>query len=308
MNSRDRCRPPTCIRQWQADTLLLLVALIWGSTFVLVKRSVAHFPVFAFLSLRFALAAVMLLILFSQRLRDVHRAEICAGMAIGLFLFAGYAFQTFGLRYTSASKAAFITGLSVVMVPILSTWLFKRAPKREAMGGVLLSTVGLALLTLEGDLRPAYGDWLVLGCAICFALHITTVSAFAPRIDAMALTTIQVAAAALLSGAVSLATENWPWPVSTDIWMAATLTGALATAFAYGVQNSMQTRTTATHTALIFATEPVFAAAFARLLAGERLSTWGVVGSALILLGMLLAELGPGAHPSPVSAWGKGDD
>jgi drug/metabolite transporter (DMT)-like permease len=167
--------------------------------------------------------------------------------------------------------------------------------------------MGLALLTLEGDLRPAYGDWLVLGCAVCFALHITAVSAFAPRVDAMALTTMQVATAALLSGAVSLATESWPWPIRNHIWLAAALTGVLATAFAYGVQNGMQTRTTATHTALIFATEPVFAAAFGCFLAGERLTTWGAVGSGLILTGMLLAELGPRPRQRPGSAWSEGE-
>jgi len=278
-------------RQLQADALLLVVALIWGSTFVLVKRTVAQFPVYAFLSLRFALAAVVLLLLFGRRLQGFGRRELWAGASIGLFLFGGYAFQTLGLQYTTASKAGFITGLSVVMVPVFSALLLRRVADRRALLGVVCSTIGLALLTLEGDLRPAYGDWLVLACAFCFALHIISVGAFAPHMDALALTIVQVVVVALLSGAMSLVTESRSWSIPGSVGPAAVFTGVLGTAFAFATQNSVQTWTTATHTALIFATEPVFAAVFGYLWAGERLTQWGTVGCGLILLGMLFAEL-----------------
>ncbi len=278
-------------RRWQADALLLSVALIWGSTFVLVKQSVARFPVFAFLSLRFTLAAVVLLLLFGQRLRALPRRMACAGAAIGLFLFGGYAFQTVGLQYTTASKAGFITGLSVVLVPLLSALLLRRMPERPALVGVVLSTLGLALLTLEHDWMPARGDLIVLGCAFCFALHIVAVSLFAPQTDALALTTVQVATAALLSGAVALAAGVRYWPAQRDVYWAAAFTGVLATALAFALQNSAQTFTTPTHTALIFALESVFAGVFGYFLAGERFTQRGLLGCALILLGMLVAEL-----------------
>jgi len=280
-------------RQWQADALLLLVALIWGSTFVLVKQSVARFPVYAFLSIRFALATAVLLLLFGQRLKLLNAQMVLAGIVIGLSLFGGYAFQTIGLQYTTASKAGFVTGLSVVIVPILSVWLLKRIPGRQALLGVVLSTIGLALLTLGQDLTSSYGDLIVLGCAFCFALHITIVSVFAPRTDALALTIVQLLVVAVLSGAVSLVTASWPGTIPTNIWVAAGFTGVLATAMAFAVQNTVQTWTTATHTALIFASEPVFAALFGYLLAGERLTEWALVGCVLILAGTLLAELRP---------------
>jgi drug/metabolite transporter (DMT)-like permease len=282
---------------------LLLVALIWGSTFVLVKRTVVQYPVYAFLFLRFALATGVLLVLFGRRLARLSPSMLLAGAAIGLFLFGGYAFQTVGLQYTSASKAGFITGLSVVFVPMLSMVFLRRMPEPQALLGVVLATVGLALLTLGRDLRPAQGDLIVLGCAVCYALHIVAVSRFAPRTDALALTVVQVAVVALLSGAVSLAAGEWPRAIPAPVLLAAAFTGVLATALAFAVQNAVQTRTTATHTALIFTTEPVFAALFGFLLAGERLGVWGWGGCGLILLGMLLAELRPPIGLSLVHGW-----
>jgi len=290
MNSKGR-RWLSQPQQWRADVLLLLVALIWGSTFVLVKRAVAQYPVYAFLFLRFALATGVLLVLFGRHLQRLSPSMLLAGVAIGLFLFGGYAFQTVGLQYTSASNAGFITGLSVVIVPMLSTVLLRRMPEPQALLGVVLATVGLALLTMGKDLRPSHGDLIVLGCAFCYALHISAVSRFAPQTDALALTLVQVAVVAVLSGAASLAVGEWPRAIPAHIFLAAAFTGVLATALAFAIQNAVQARTTATHTALIFTTEPVFAALFGFLLAGESLAAWGWVGCGLILLGMLLAEL-----------------
>jgi len=283
-------------QQIKADACLILVTLIWGSTFVLVKRTVEGIPVFAFLCLRFLLASAVLIAMFGRRLLRLRARDILSGALIGLALFAGYALQTIGLQYTTASKAGFITGLSVVIVPLISTVLLKTKVRSTVLAGVALSTVGLGLLTVQHDLLPSYGDLIVLGCAVAFALHIVLVSIFAPTVDAMALTTVQIATVALLSGLVSLSSGIWWQQISSDAWMAAGFTGVFATAFAFGVQNAVQSHTTATHTALIFAAEPVFAALSAYLLAGEVLAGWGVVGCGLILMGMILAEI-------PVSAF-----
>jgi drug/metabolite transporter (DMT)-like permease len=311
-------------RQWQADGLLLLVTLIWGSTFVLVQQAVESWPVYAFLCLRFALATLVLCLLFGRRLRNLQPRMVAAGVVIGLFLFAGYAFQTVGLQYTSSSKAGFITGLSVVIVPVLSAFLLKRVPERQALLGVVLATVGLTLLTLGQDLTPARGDLIVLGCAFCYALHITAVSLYAPQTDALALTIVQIAVVAVLSGAVAVLGGEWysvlrsalsllhpvllaglrsallaEWQgwrqfLMGDVLFAAVFTGVLGTALAFAIQNRVQTWTTATHTALIFAAEPVFAGLFGFWLVGDRLTSWALLGCGLILLGMLVAELRPG--------------
>ena len=279
-------------RSWQADGSLLFVTLIWGSTFLLVQQAVAQYPVFGFLCLRFALASLVLLPLFGRRLRLLTPRMLGAGIAIGFFLFAGYAFQTIGLQYTTSSKAGFITGLSVVIVPILSATLLKKFPERQALLGVVLSAAGLLLLTLGRDLTPARGDLIVLGCAFCYALHIVAVSRFAPHTDALALTVVQVAAVAVFSGLAATLGRDWQQPLSAPVLGAAAFTGVLATALAFAIQNHVQTWTTATHTALIFASEPVFAGIFGFWLANERLTNWGIAGCVLILVGMLVAEIG----------------
>jgi len=271
--------------------LLLLVTLIWGGTFVMVKGAVATFPVFPFLTLRFGLATCALLIIGWRRLSKLSWRGVGAGILIGLFLYAGYAFQTMGLRYTSASTAGFITGLSVVIVPILSALLLRRLPALKAVIGVLLATVGLALLTLSGGFSTARGDLLVLCCALSFAAHVVSVSAFAPKSDPLALTIVQVATVAVISGISSLFTAR-PWPAPTSLtWLAAAFTGILATALAFAIQTTVQRFTTPTRTALIFTAEPVFAALFAVLLTHDTMTAWGVAGGALIILGTIISEL-----------------
>ncbi|MBN1400352.1 MAG: DMT family transporter [Anaerolineae bacterium] len=268
-----------------------MVTLIWGSTFVMVKDVVSSYPVFPFLTLRFAFATLALLPLGWRRLRTLGWRGLGAGALIGLFLFAGYAFQTVGLRYTSASKTGFITGLYVVMVPILSASLLRERPAAKAILGVGLATVGLALLSIERDLGIARGDLLVLMCAFSFALHIVTVSAFAPKADPIALTIVQVVTVTLVSGVVALVTEpTWPMP-ERSTWLAAGFTGILATAVAFGIQTAMQRFTTPTHTALIFTGEPVFAALFGLLWAGDVLLGRHVAGGLLIILGTLVSEI-----------------
>lgn len=280
-------------RQLLADLALLLVALIWGSTFVLVKEAVNQVKPFSFIALRFALATLLMTLLFGRRLRALGRQGLLAGALIGVFLTAGYGFQTAGLQYTTASKAGFITGLSVVIVPFAAWLILRRRPTPNALAGVVLATIGLALLSLQTgeSLKIEWGDLLVLGCAFSFALHIVTVGAFAPHMDPLALTTAQISVAALISGALALTVEGGWSGFSGSVWFAAFFTGLLATSLAFAVQTTAQAFTTSTHTALIFATEPVFAALFGYLLAGERLTGRALLGCGLILAGMVVAEL-----------------
>jgi len=281
----------TRARQLGADALLLLVALVWGSTFVMVKDAVAFYPVFPFLTLRFGLATIALLAIGGRRLRRLGWRGLRAGVLIGLCLYGGYALQTIGLQYTSASKAGFITGLSVALVPILSTLLLRHLPSPAAMIGVCLATGGLALLTLNHDLHVALGDLIVLGCAVSFALHIVSVSAFAPTMDPLGLTIVQVATVTLLSAGVSLLTPGpWPMPGPSTLFAAA-FTGILATAVAFAIQTSAQRITTPTHTALIFAGEPVFAAIFGILLAGDVMTAAAGAGGVLIVVGTVVSEI-----------------
>lgn len=217
---------------------------------------------------------------------------LAPGVLIGLALFAGYAFQTFGLRYTTAAKAGFITGLSVVMVPLGQALFLRRGPERGPVAGVVLATFGLGLLSLQANLSVGLGDLLVLACAVGFASHILLVGRFAPDRQPLQLALVQIATVAVLSSAAALTVERpSAWPAG-NVWFAAAFTGVLATSLAFFLQSRAQQATTPTHTALIFAAEPVFAGIFSFLLIGEVLGPRQVVGGLLILAGMLAAELG----------------
>jgi drug/metabolite transporter (DMT)-like permease len=309
--------------QLTADASLLFVTAVWGATFVMVQDAVTGFPVFAFLAMRFALAALVLLPFFlhsqnslqprpfdasndaagdTARSNDFSRSgQLLAtkvattnwlpGILVGLALFTGYAFQTFGLRETTPAKAGFITGLSVVLVPLGQAIFLRRPPRRNSIVGVALATVGLALLSLQADLSISRGDLLVLGCAVAFAAHILLVGRYAPGWPPLRLALVQIATVAVLSGAAALLLERpVPWPPS-NVWFAAAFTGLLATALAFFVQSRAQQATSPTHTALIFAAEPVFAGLFSFLLIGETLGPRQILGSALIVAGMLVSEL-----------------
>lgn len=291
-------------KQLAADAALLMVTLIWGATFVMVKDAVSAFPVFSFMALRFTLAAFALapLVVWQSRrnrgqnptrrqLRPASSMNVLfPAVLIGATLFTGYAFQTFGLQLTTPAKAGFITGLSVAIVPVAAALLLRQPPTRNAWIGVLLATVGLALLSLTADLTAQRGDLLVMCCAVAYAAHILLLGHFAPRYNPMQLALGQIAIVAVLSIAAALIFAPRA-AVTGQVFFAAAFTGVLATAVAFFVQTVAQRFTTSTHTALIFAAEPVFAGLFSFLLIGEMLGARQLTGCALILGGMLVAEL-----------------
>nr|PZN72690.1 MAG: hypothetical protein DIU55_05385 [Bacillota bacterium] len=295
------------VRTWQADLVLLSITAIWGATFPMVKNATSlaagGVPTYWFLAARFLMATALLAAVFHRRLRGLSAATWRAGILLGIFLFAGYAFQTLGLAHTTSAKAAFITGLSVVIVPVLSVVWLRAAPSPAAWLGVLAALVGLALLSLDGSLLPSRGDLLVLLGAFGFGLHVAGVSRFGAQHDRYALAVIQLGIAGALSALFHLAERGtvlpgvegvrW-WEGPAHVALAVVVCGLLATAAAYLLQNVLQPYTTATHTALIFAAEPVWGAVFAFLLAGEVLPPRGYAGAALIVAGMLLAELPSG--------------
>lgn len=292
------------VQTWQADLLLVGVAAVWGATFPLVKNatlpSEGGVPTYWFLAVRFTVAALIVGAASWRRVRRAPASTWAAGGFIGLFLFAGYAFQTFGLGLTTASQAGFITGLSVVLVPVVAVVWLKRPPTANAWAGVGLATLGLALLSLNADLRPTVGDLLLMGCAVSYAMHIASVARYAGPHDPIVLTVVQIATTAVLSWLFHVATAGtlgtgvagvqW-WGAPSMVVTAILICATLATAGAFFLQNTLQPFTTPTHTALIFSSEPVFAALFGWLLLGEVLTLRAYVGGVLILAGMIAAEL-----------------
>ena len=273
-----------------ADLSLLLVTFVWGSTFVIVKWAIEDLPPFPFLAIRFALAFISLLPFLWFQKKHISKKSLLKGAALGVFLFSGYAWQTVGLQYTTASNAGFITGLSVVFVPALVTITTRKLPSPSLLLGILCALVGLAFLSLGDRLQLNKGDLMILACALSFALHIFLVGRYAPEANATVLASVQILTVIVLSGIFSLLLPQHAMHFSPTAWVALMVTAVPATSLAFFVQTKMQQFTTPTHTALIFSMEPVFSAISAFFLAGEVLTFKGLIGAGLVLGGMLIAE------------------
>lgn len=286
-----------------ADLSLLLVAFVWGTTFVLVQNAIASLPPHTFNAIRFLMASILLLLFlllfYREQLKAITKKMIVSGITLGIWLFCGYAFQTVGLLYTTSSKAGFITGLSVVLVPVFALLVLKQKPKWPSVLGVAVAVIGLYLLTLSDSLSLNKGDVLVFLCAISFAFQIILTGKYAPNFPPMALALIQIFTVSILSTFAALISENWKSGVSVSnllqshvIW-ALLITAGPATAFAFLAQTICQRFTTPTRVALIFAMEPVFAALAAFVWSEEILGYKALTGCLLIFMGMILSELHP---------------
>ncbi|MGH9789352.1 MAG: DMT family transporter [Candidatus Acidiferrales bacterium] len=290
----------------KADLALAGVVLIWGTSFVIVKTALDDASPLAFLLLRFAIAGLAMLALSWRSLATTKPGTLRAGAVIGFFLFAGFAFQTIGLHHTTPTKSAFITALSVPLVPLLLVFVLRHRPRWEVLAGIAAATLGMYLLTVPpGTFEIARGDLLTLVCALAFAAHIVAIGRYAPRFghSHLALWQILVALALFVlvvpvAGVTGLDPLEVRW--SLRLLLALGVTGILATALAFSVQTWAQQFTLPTHTAILFSLEPVFAALTSFVVLRERLGGRGLLGAALILFGVLLVELR--GTPVPVDA------
>ena len=288
-----------------ADLALLAVAAVWGLTFAAVQRALDAAGPFSFLTARFALAAVVLGAAFPRRVLRLDRGVVRFGVLMGVWLTVGYALQTVGLLYTTASRSGFITGLSVVLVPVLSLALSRVRPRITSAATVVLAASGLYLLAAPHAGGMNLGDLLTLGCAVAFALHIVTTARAAPRHDPVPLAFCQIVTTGVICAALMAVWEGPRLPLTAWTISALAITGVLATAAAFSVQMWAQRRTSATHVAVIFTVEPVFAALFAWIIQHEVLGVGGLAGGALIATGILVAQIG--AAPRPVLEDGAGE-
>lgn len=291
-------------RRKAAEAALAANTVVWGATFVLVKTALRDVSPLLFLALRFSLAAGVLLLLFGARARRQFTWKAAgAGALAGTFLFAGYLFQTLGLKLTTAPKSAFITGLASVLVPLLASLVYRSRPQASEWAGVLLATVGLGLMTLEGDIGSiGRGDLLTFFCALAFAGHVLTLGRFSPVVDFELLASMQVATAAVLAFSLLRGVEQPQVDWRPAVVYAIMITGLFCTALAFSVQAWAQRYTTSTRTALLYMLEPVVAWVTSYLIVGEGLSGRGAAGASLILGGVLMVELKPWkARPHPLN-------
>lgn len=287
-------------RKWLADSGLLFVTFIWGSTFVIVQDAIANIPPLAFNGWRFLVAALFLLlfILLYKQKEPIHFSIklVLNGILLGSFLFIGYGTQTIALLYTTSSKTAFITGLSVVVVPLFSWLLLRQMPKKSALIGVVISTIGLYLLTDLSHFSFNKGDLLAFCCALAFGLHIIITAKVTHSYSSMGLTLIQLLTVSVFSFIGSFWTDGAAITFSlvpfkqTMVLFSCLFTALFATAIAYLLQTSLQRFTPPTHVGIIFIMEPVFAAITALVFTDEAMSEMTIIGGVFILFGMLAAE------------------
>jgi len=268
---------------------LIFVTAVWGVTFVQVKDAVAIYPLFAFLAVRFAIASATLALPAAKRVRGLGRSGVAGGAFLGLLLAAGYVLQTAGLERTTVSSTGFITGMYVVLTPLIALLLYRSRIGLAAWGGVVIATVGLAMLS-GIHAGSVVGDLLVLAAAAVYSLQIVLMERYAPRFDALAFTFVEMAAAFVGLLVVALALGDLSVPHGWTVWGALLVTGVFASALGFLVQTWAQRRTSATRTALAFSMEPVWTAFFGYTLAGDRLGILGWGGCAAIMAGIVLAE------------------
>jgi len=276
------------MKNLRAELALVVVTIIWGTTFVVVKSALAEVSTYLFLALRFTLAALVLGVLYRH---SIQRRSFVAGLLAGCLLFGAYVFQTLGLELTTPSKSAFITSLSIPLVPLLGSIVYRNRPRLFEVVGILIASFGMALMTLPpGKFEISRGDLLTLMCAITFALHIVVIGHFAPINGFAPLAVIQTMVAAGLGVATFWFAEPVRFHFTPAVAGAVVATGLLATALAFTAMAWAQQYTSPVRTALIFALEPVVAWFTSYLLTGELLTNRAKIGAGLIFGGILLVE------------------
>ena len=273
-----------------ADLSLLLVAIIWGSGFVVTKNALDHMGPYYLLALRFSFATILFTLVFFKRIKNANIKDIKSGIIVGIFLFGGFATQTVGLNYTTAGKQAFITATNVVMVPFIYWALSKKKPDNYDISGAILCFVGIGVLSLDGGTTINYGDFLTLICAVFFALHISSVGHFAKDSDALVLTVVQFATAAVLSIICLLIFEPGAIKIHQETIFPILYLGIISTLIAFLIQNVAQKYTTSTHTAIILSLESVFGSLLSLIFLKEPFTFRFLIGCMAILISVIISE------------------
>lgn len=287
-----------------ADLMLLAVTVCWGVSFAAIKTAMDHASPVLFVAVRFTAATLLLLAVWpwltrggapQARRRSYRvlgdRATLRWGFLMGTLIAAGYTTQTIGLTTTSADNSAFLTALSVVLVPVLVFLVHGEKPGRPVLAGLGLALLGLAMLTRPDLGRTVTGDLWTVGTAVAYAVYLERLSAALKRVPYLPLLFWTLAVCAGWNGLLAATVEERVWEWHPHLAAALAVTTLLSTLLALYLQNRFQGRTTATRAALIFSAEPVFAAAFSWAVLGERLSRGSLAGALLILGAVLLIEL-----------------
>lgn len=274
-----------------ADLILLLVAFLWGTTFVGGKYALNYLTPLYIISFRFVLAFMMMAIGFRKELKGITKQDIKGGAIVGTILFIAFATQLVALQYTEAGKQAFLAGTYVVMVPFISWWLHKKKPDNSSFVGAFICFLGIGLLTLNASFSISFGDSLTLFSSLFFAGHIISNGYFVDTIGPIKLTIVQFGTVALLSTVSAIIVEPFPTRIEANGIYALLYLGVLCTGVAYFLQTVGQKYALSTHTAIILSLEAVFGSILALMLLGEIFTFKMILGCASILAAILIIEL-----------------
>ena len=271
---------------------LLFTAMIWGFAFVVVKESLDVVPECYMLAFRFTIASVALGLIFIKRMGRLNRSTLLHGIVLGAFLFGAYAFQTFGCRWTTAGKNAFLTTIYVMLVPFFHWLLDKRRPDKSCFFAAALALVGIGLLSLNGDFSVNAGDVLTLVCGFFYAVHMVFIDRYTQKEDPILLTVIQLGCAAVLSWGTAPFLHG---PIPSDVFRSDIVVGMLylgflSTMLAFLLQNVCQKYTPPETASLLLSTESVFGVLFACLFLQEGLTVRMSIGFILMFLAILMVE------------------
>lgn len=278
---------------------LVLTTMIWGSSFVVMKNSVDVVPPTWLLAFRFTVAAAALFAVFHRNCRRPGRESIRCGLVLGVLLELAYLFQTYGLKYTTASKNAFITTLYVVMVPFFHWLISRKRPGASNLLAAFIAVIGLALLSLEGEQGVQLGDLLTLVCGVCFALHMIMIDRYTEAVDPVFLTVVQIAAAAALNWCLAPVLDGgFDFSILADRSLLGGIVylALFSTMLGFLLQNVGQKYLSANTASILLSLESVFGAIFSVIFLKESLTGKMFAGCALMFAAVLLSELGPGSQ------------
>jgi len=273
-----------------ADISLLLVAIIWGGGFIAVKDSLDVLTPYYQMALRFSISTLLMYIVFYNKVKKINKNQFKHGAIIGVFLFLGFAFQTVGIKYTTAGKSAFLTAVYVVLVPFLQWIIIKRKPDNYSIVGAVICLLGISFLTLQGGFSLNYGDGLTLICAFAFAGQILAIGKYVELDDPLILTIVQLGVAAVLSLIVALVFEPIPTHMNLRAISSILYLAVFSTTLAFLVQNIAQKYTSSTHAAIILSLESFFGAVFSVFFFNEIFNIAMIAGCILIFIAIITTE------------------
>ena len=282
------------MKNWKSSAILASIALVavcavWGSTFLIVQNAVSRMPVMDFLAVRFTIATLVMFALRPTCLRGMTPQGLRRGSGLGAVLGAGYIAQTYGLRFASATVSGFITGMFIVLTPVISWLILGKKVNRNTMLAVVLATVGLALLSLHGW-SVGTGELLTLACAVFFAVHIVGLGEWSAKYDAYGFALLQIATVAVIA-LLAASPGGIKLPPDASTWGTVGITAVFATAIAFVVQTWTQSLVPAVTAAIIMTMEPVFAGIFGVFFGKNHLTVQIIIGAVCVLTAMLIVAL-----------------